>query len=63
MAWRLQVSTREHFQTVGALGDGVVIGSAIIRTIQAAGMRTVGAWPRGARLGFTAAHEHAPRGV
>lgn len=31
---RKQVSTREHFETVGKLGDGVVIGSAIIRVLQ-----------------------------
>eukprot|EP00123_Amoebidium_parasiticum_P018301 comp24164_c0_seq1/m.44070 comp24164_c0_seq1/g.44070 ORF comp24164_c0_seq1/g.44070 comp24164_c0_seq1/m.44070 type:complete len:690 (-) comp24164_c0_seq1:243-2312(-) len=30
------VSTREHFEQVAALGDGVVIGSAIIRTVAAA---------------------------
>ena len=28
------ISTREHFVTVGALGDGVVIGSAIIRSLK-----------------------------
>lgn len=30
------VSTQEHFQTIGALADGVVVGSQIITTIQKA---------------------------
>jgi tryptophan synthase len=32
------VSNREHFQTVGAHADGVVIGSMIVKVIQQAGM-------------------------
>lgn len=32
------VSTREQFETVGRLADGVVIGSQIIRTLDQAGL-------------------------